>query len=264
MRLILTWCLTVLALLAAPALAATYPPVPAGPVYDGASILPPDREAALDARLRDYNQRTGRSLIVATVPSLDGADIESYAFELFRAWGIGGKESDSGVLLLVAPNERQLRFEVGKGLEEFLPDGLVGLIILDDITPRFKAGDMPGGIDAGINAVITQLDRTPADAKAVAEAAAAAGRQDSSNAPEFDFGFWFWLVIFFFFFILPFLRSLFGKSGRRHSSGVWVVPSGGWSSGGGSGWSSGGGFGGGGFGGFGGGSSGGGGASGSW
>ncbi len=101
-----------LAGLAAPANAA-FPPHPDGPIYDGANIIPPQDEAALDARLREFDKRTGNAVIVATVPSLDGDEIEPYAAKLFETWGIGGKDRDTGVLLLVAPKEHKVRIEVG-------------------------------------------------------------------------------------------------------------------------------------------------------
>lgn len=269
MRQILTWLLVLLAFAGSPALAqsgAAYPARPDGPVLDQANVIPDADEAALDAKLRAYNQRTGRALVVATVSSLDGETIEMYAVKLFEQWGIGGKESDQGLLLLVAPNDRKLRFETGYGLHAIFPDVLAGRVIRDVITPRFKSGDLPGGINAGMDAVITQLDRTPADAKAVAEAAAAAEAQRS--APE-EAGFAsviFWIVVILFF------MSIFGR-GRRGARRSGIDP--GivlWGAseiarhmsdrGGGGGFDFGGG--GGGFGGFGGGGSGGGGASGSW
>lgn len=264
MRQILTWLLVLLAFAGSPAHAA-YPARPDGPVLDGANVIPDADEAALDAKLREYNQRTGRALVVVTVNSLDGETIEMYAVNLFEQWGIGGKESDQGLLLLVAPNDRKLRFETGYGLHAIFPDVLAGRVIRDVITPRFKAGDLPGGINAGMDAVVAQLDRTPADAKAVAEAAAAAEAQGA--APE-DAGFAsviFWIIVILFF------MSIFGRGrrGARRSGidpGVVI-----WgaseiarhmSDRGGGGFDFGGG--GGGFGGFGGGGSGGGGASGDW
>ncbi|KPL66951.1 hypothetical protein SZ64_01900 [Erythrobacter sp. SG61-1L] len=257
-----------LAGLATPAQAAM-PPRPAGPVYDGANLIPDQQEAAMDVRLRDYNAKTGRAVIVATVPSLDGDTIESYAPKLFETWGIGGAERDMGVLLLVAPNERKVRIEVGYGATPYLTDILSGRIIRDEITPRFKEGDMAGGIDAGVNAIVAQLDRSPEDAKAIAEAAAAAEKQRQSDSAPSIGGIIFWIVLIVFFVGVfgrrnrGYRRSGFGNAvgniilwealnaatrGRRHDGGRW----------------GGGGGGGGGFGGFGGGMSGGGGASGSW
>src|SRR5688572_18078384 len=82
---------------------AALPPRPAGPILDQANLLPPAEEAALDQRLRVYNASTGRAVIVATVASLDGMDEVTYGQELAEAWGIGGENTEAGVLLLVAP-----------------------------------------------------------------------------------------------------------------------------------------------------------------
>lgn len=269
MRRLLILMLTLLSLAGSPALAA-YPPRPDGPVLDQADILPPAEEAALDAKLRAYNQKTGRALVVATVRSLDGQPIELYAVKLFEQWKIGGVKTDEGLLLLVAPSERRLRFETGYGLHAIFPDVLAGRVIRDVMTPRFKANDYPGGITAGIDATIQQLDRNPADAKAIAEAAAAAEAQGKSDDGGGIGSAIFWFVV------MIVLISMFsrGRRGGRRSGidpGIvlWGVSEiahhmsdrngGGWGGGGGFG-----GGGGGGFGGFGGGGSGGGGASGSW
>ncbi len=270
MRLLVIWMLALLALAGTPAHAA-YPPRPEGPVLDQAGIIPDAEEAALDARLREYNARTGRAVTVATVTSLDGETIEMYSVRLFEQWGIGGKESDQGLLLLVAPTERKLRIEVGYGLHQYVTDALSGRIIRNDIAPRFKQGDMAGGINAGVGALVTQLDRTPADAKAVAEAAATAKAQGggSKEAGIASVAFWIMLILFF---MLMFGRRRHGsrRSGIDPGIVLWGVSevlhhmSDG-RGGGGGGFGGGfGGGGGGGFGGFGGGMSGGGGASGGW
>ncbi|MBS1240324.1 MAG: hypothetical protein H6R45_1030 [Proteobacteria bacterium] len=251
---------------------AALPPRPVGPIYDGADIIPAPDEAALDARLREYDKRTGNAVIVATVPSLDGEEIEPYAARLYETWGIGGAERDTGVLLLVAPNEHKVRIEVGYGLTPFITDILSGRIIRNDITPKFKDGDLPGGIDAGVNSILAQLDRSPEDAKAIAEAAAAAERDRHRNAGPTIAGFIFWVVLMVFFFSMFARRNRgFRSSGFGGAVGnvvLWTAlnaatrgnRSDGWGGGGGGF----GGGGGGGFGGFGGGMSGGGGASGSW
>ena len=252
---------------------AKLPPRPDGPVLDQAELLPPVEEAALDQKLRAYNAATGRAVLVVTVPSLDGLDIATYGVQLGQEWGVGGKSTDQGLILLIAPSERKLRIEVGYGLEEYLPDVLAGRIIRDTITPRFKAGDMAGGIAAGVDAILEQLDRDPADARAVAEAAAAAEAQsrDSGDGASFG-GIVFWIVISVVF------MSMFagGRRGRRYRRGgmgsnlpiiLWGASelARGMSRGGGGGFGGGGSsFGGGGFGGFGGGGFGGGGASGGW
>ena len=259
----------------AAASAQDYPPVPTGPVYDGADILSPATEAALDKRLRDYNRETGRAIIVATVPTINGQPIEPYATGLFAEWGIGGAKRDQGLLLLIAKEDRKLRIEVGYGLHPYFGGIMAGRVINDVITPQFKAGDFDGGVTSGVDAIIEHLARSPADAAAVAEAAEAAAAQESSEG-GFPIGALFWIAFLFFFFILPVLR---GGKRRRYRSGVagavgdiilWEAGKaiarglsdndGGWGGGGFGGGSGGGG----GFGGFGGGMSGGGGASGSW
>jgi uncharacterized protein len=258
---------------------AAIPPRPAGPVYDGAQIIPDATEAQIDAKLRALSKDTGKTLIVATVPSLDGMEVEEYAVKLFETWGIGDAAKDEGALILVAPNERRSRIEVGFGSEAVLPDALAGRIIDQEMIPRFKAGDFGGGIAATADAVTQQLIREPTDAQAVAAAAERAARQGRKEDEGGEVAMvLFWLFVFIFF-ILPLLRS-FARGGRKYRGkrrddddddddwgGPVIIWGGGGSSWGGSSGSSfggGGGFGGGGFGGFGGGFSGGGGASGSW
>jgi uncharacterized protein len=265
-----------LAFLAAPAAAGNFPPRPQGPIYDEANLLPPANEAALDQRLRDFDAKTGDAVIVATVNSLQGDTIEDYAAKLYATWGIGGAERDTGVLLLVAPNEHKVRIEVGYGLTPYITDILSGRIIRDDITPKFKQGDMAGGIEAGVNDILDQLSKSPEDAKAIAEAAAAAEKnRPHGNDGGIPAGGIVWLLFLLFFIALPALRR---RKGQRYSGGgfgsavgnvlLWsALSSMGSGRGGGWGGGSGGGFGGGGsggFGGFGGGMSGGGGASGGW
>ena len=193
---------------------AQLPARPEGPVADYANVLNPVDAATLDAKLRNYNQSTGRAIIVATVPSLDGEEIEPYAQKLAESWGIGGVESENGVLLLVAPTERKLRIHAARGVQERMTDIMSGRIIRDTIVPEFKSGDMSGGIVAGVDAIITQLDMDPAQAKAIEEAQAAAerARQDEGGFP---IGALFWLVFVFLFFVLPMLRG----RGRRRRGG---------------------------------------------
>ena len=105
----------------------------------------------------DLEDRSGIQLVVATVGSLEGQEIEPYANELFRTWRLGEADKDNGVLLLVAPNECRVRIEVGYGLEGTLTDALSKVIIANAITPRFKAGDFSGGVTRGVDDIITVL-----------------------------------------------------------------------------------------------------------
>ena len=253
-----------LAMLVAPpgsrtAMAQDFPEL-TGRVVDAADIIPPAEEAALAQKLAAFEQRTARQLVVATVPDLQGYDIESYGYQLGRAWGIGSEENDDGTLLIVAPNERKVRIEVGYGLEPILTDGLSFLIVNRQILPRFKQGDMPGGIAAGADAIIQQLELPPAQAAQVAAAAneEAAQAREGDGISMFEVIF---LLVFLFFFVIPVIRGM--RGGRRYRGGAPVIIWGGGGFGGGSGGGGFGGFGGGGFSG-GGGGFGGGGASGGW
>ena len=252
-----------LLLVAAPAAAQTFPPL-TGRVVDAANIIPDSDEAALTSKLAAVEQASSRQLVVATVPSLQDYPIEDYGYKLGRAWGIGQKGANNGMILLVAPNERKVRIEVGYGLEPIMTDALAGDIISGRILPAFKKGDFPGGINAGADAIIAQLQAPPeqAEQKALAAKERRASRSGDGGS-ALPLIFWGFILLFI---VLRMVGR--GRRGRRHRrSGVWVwgpgIGGGGWGGG-----SSGGGFGGfgGGGGGFGGGggSFGGGGASGGW
>jgi uncharacterized protein len=137
--------------LAAAIVAAQQLPKATGRVNDFANVIDPATEAEIDRRLDQLEQQTSSEIAVATVPSLEGTSVEEYANRLFKEWGVGQAKQDNGVLILVAPNDREMRVEVGYGLEGVLPDGLAGQVIRDDFTPRFKDGDYNGGIRAGVN-----------------------------------------------------------------------------------------------------------------
>jgi uncharacterized protein len=240
-------------LVAAGALAQTFPAL-SGRVVDQAGLLAPDRRTALEAKLKAHEDRTTDQIVVATVRSLEGREIEDYANRLFRHWQLGQREKNNGALLLVAPNERKVRIEVGYGLEGALTDALSKVIITTAVAPRFRQGDFAGGIDAGVDAMLSILTGDAEEWQRRAEV-----REDERTALDPVIVFIILLVLFF-----VVSRAMRAGSGaapyHRRRSGGWVVVPGGGGWGGGSGWSGGGG---GGFSG-GGGSSGGGGASGSW
>ena len=145
---------------AAPAAAQNFPDL-TGRVVDAANLLPPATEAELTRKLEALEQASSRQLVVATVPDLQGYPIEDYGYQLGREWGIGQSEANNGIILLVAPNERRVRIEVGYGLEPIVTDALSHLIIQNEILPRFKANDYPSGIHAGVDALIAQLQAPP-------------------------------------------------------------------------------------------------------
>lgn len=257
------------ALIALPAAAQNFPAL-SGRVVDQANLLSPQQEAELTQRLAALEQQNSRQLVVATVPDLQGYDIADYGYQLGRHWGIGQGEANNGIILLVAPTEKKVRIEVGYGLEPIVTDALSWQIIRDTILPRFRADDMPGGIIAGADALIQQLQAPPEAAEQRAMEAAAARQQ--AQASDGEDSVWPFVVMMFviFFVVLPALRIGLGggRHYRRRGSGLgsvilWGLASG-MSSGRGGGFGGGGGgFGGGGFSG-GGGSFGGGGASGGW
>ncbi|MEQ8742907.1 TPM domain-containing protein [Parasphingorhabdus sp.] len=245
---------------ASPVFAQSFPEL-SGRVVDQADLLNPAQEAELTAKLAELEAQSNRQLVVATVNSLEGYDIADYGYRLGRTWGIGQDgegetEKDNGLLLLVAPNERKVRVEVGYGLEGIMTDALSSIIIQNDILPQFRDNNMAGGIIAGADRISTQLTLPDDEARLIAKDAA----QQSSQGDGENIGLIiFWAFVLIFFVIIPMFSNRGGKRYRRGAGPVVI-----W--GGGSGWgggSSGGGFGGGGFSG-GGGSFGGGGASGGW
>jgi uncharacterized protein len=262
------WLAALLLGLAALPAAAQDVPKLTGRVVDAANLLPPGDEAALTQKLEALERASTRQLVVVTVPDLQGYSVEDFGFRLGETWKIGNKEADNGAILLVAPNEKKVRIEVGDGLEPILTDALSSIIIRNRILPAFKAGNFPQGIHQGTDAIIEQLQAPPelAEQRAL-DAQAQEGQQRASSGGDeggsiFPLIFWGVILIFF---VLPMIRG--GGRGRRHRRGGVFI----WGPGLGGGWgggSSGGGFGGfgGGGGGFsgGGGSFGGGGASGGW
>jgi uncharacterized protein len=241
-----------LALFAAPANAAlTFPPL-TGRVVDNAHVLSAQTQADLTAKLADLETKTGRQLVVVTLPDLQGDDIQDYGYQLGRAWGIGQKGQNNGVLFIVAPSEHKTRIEVGYGLEPVLTDALSSVILQTQVLPKFRAGDVEGGVVAGADAIINQLSLDQASAQANVAKATQAVRPHRG----LPFGAIFGLFIFFIVF-----SSIF--RGHRGGGMGWLLPLMILNSGSRGGWGGGDGGGGGGFSG-GGGSFGGGGASGSW
>jgi uncharacterized protein len=251
----------------AQALAAAAYPALTGRVVDDAHLLSPQVQADLTQKLADLEQKTSRQLVVVTVPSLNGEEIEDYGVGLLREWKIGQKGLNNGALFIVAPTEHKVRVEVGYGMEGILTDALSSVIIQREAVPKFKAGDFQGGIVGATDALIDQMSLDPSTAEAKAAEAVAQQRAQRHHHGSGLGGFIPVLLIFFV--MMALLRG-----GRGGGGGVgWLLPlmflgggrgrDDGWGGGGGGGWGGGGGDGGGGFSG-GGGSGGGGGASGSW
>ncbi|HEY5040188.1 MAG TPA: TPM domain-containing protein [bacterium] len=229
------------------AFSAQHWPAPTGYVNDFAHVIPQAQAQALENLLTELQQKTGAQVSVVTVPSVEGADIDGAAVDLFKAWGIGKKGKDNGVLILAAINDHKARIEVGYGLEGLITDGTSGEILRKGVFPQFKQGNYGQGLTNGTAAVAQMI----AQNAGVVLNGRVSVQNDSSNGG--GLGFWGTIVLFLVFF---FLISALNRRGR---GGYWGGFYGGGFGGGGFG-----GGGGGGFGGFGGGGSGGGGASGSW
>ncbi|MBX7166160.1 MAG: TPM domain-containing protein [Pirellulales bacterium] len=134
-------------------------------VHDFAGVIPADEGRQLEALCQEVEQQTTAQVAIVTVPSLDGVTVEEYATELFKEWGIGKRDVNNGILLLVAPNERRIRIEVGYGLEPLLTDGLCGEIRDQAILPAFRQLDYAGGIRAGADRIVDVLRANPQAAK---------------------------------------------------------------------------------------------------
>ena len=232
-------------------------PEPPMLVNDYTNTLTPDQIQTLEHRLEAFSDSTTTQIAVVIVGTTGNYDVSEFAVKLGREWGVGGKEFNNGVVLLIAKNDHKLNISTGYGVEGALPDITSRHIIDEVITPNFKGDDYYQGVYLGTDAIM----------KAVKGEYTAPPKTKSKTAGKFPF-----IIIFIILFLI--LRSRGGGKGGQFMSSrgsrglagplLWgSLLGGGWGSGGGGGWSGGGGSSGG-FGGFGGGSFGGGGASGSW
>lgn len=158
-------------------------PYLAGRINDTAHLLSTDAVTELEAMLAAYEDSTGNQIVLLTIESLDGASIEEYALRVAETWKLGQKGADNGALLLIAKADRQLRIEVGYGLEASLTDAMTSLIIANVITPRFKQGDFEGGIREGLRSIIATADGS-------------IGESDLASSGG-DFDVWLFLLIWF-------------------------------------------------------------------
>jgi uncharacterized protein len=237
-------------------------PALTGRIVDEAGLLSGGDKASLEGELEALEQKSTDQIVVYTARSLEGYEIEDFGYQLGRAWGIGQKDKNNGAILIVAPKERKVRIEVGRGLEPQLTDAMTKLIIENAILPAFRRGDFPAGIRAGVHDIVDVL---LGDAEAVKQRARSSVPRSSGGSGSIALAF---LVVFLLLaFTLVWMQAQetahpgrVARDRRRQGSGWqpagWGGGAGGWSGGGGSG--GGGGFSGGG------GDFGGGGASGSW
>ncbi|MBB5209973.1 TPM domain-containing protein [Microbulbifer hydrolyticus] len=134
----------------------TFPSL-SGRVVDNANLLSQTTRYQLTEILQRQEKETSNQIVVVTLPDLQGTTIEEYGYQLGRHWKIGQKGKDNGILLIVAPNERQVRIEVGYGLEGALTDALSANIIHTKILPQFKSGNFDGGVTAGVESIIAAV-----------------------------------------------------------------------------------------------------------
>src|ERR1051325_3485493 len=244
---------------------------PTGYVTDLAGVIGAEKTARLEALCTELEQKTGAQMAIVTVRSLDGQSVEYYAVDLFRQLGIGSKKDNRGILLLVAPNDRKYRIEVGYGLEPIINDARAG-DAGRAMVPFLRQGDYGDavGMPAG------QVGKYIVDDAHVTLSGRPPIRRVANTPRTRNSPIGFWAIVFIVFILFRIVGAAVSNTSGRRGGGMsgcwWILPflmsggggRGGWG-GGGSSWGGGGfGGGGGGFGGFGGGSSGGGGASGSW
>ena len=241
---------------------------PTGYVTDLAGVIPSATRESLESLCTELQQKTGAQLAIVTVRSLDDRPVEDYAVDLFRHLGVGAKKDNTGVLLLLAPNDRKYRIEVGYGLEPIINDARAG-DAGRAMVPFLRQNDYGSAVEISA----WQIARYIADDKGVTLSGNPPARRVANTSRSNGSPISIWAILFIIFIVIRiFSAAVANTSGRRGGGGMsgcwWLLPflmSGGGGRGGDS-WGGGGGFGGGGggFGGFGGGSSGGGGASGSW
>lgn len=196
-----------LAFLAAATLAVAEVPVPAleARVTDLAGTLTAEQRAALEESLRAFEALKGAQLAVLLVPTTAPETIEQYAIRVAEAWKLGRAGIDDGLLLLVATQDRRMRIEVGYGLEGVVPDAIAKRVIAETITPHFRQGDIPGGIEAGMQQLMRIIDGEPLPPPAQAS-------RGGSVPPE--------LLVFGFFFLVVAGSVLRGVFGRLLGSGI--------------------------------------------
>ena len=242
---------------------------PTGYLTDLAGVITPETKAQLEALCTEVEQKTGAQIAIVTVHSIENQSIEDYAADLYKQLGVGDKQNSRGVLLLVAPDLRQYRVEVGYGLEPVITDGRAG-DAGRAMVPLLRQGDYSGAIQTAVSQLANYI---AADRGVTLTAQPLVSAPPPSSDGSGSSVIQFWLILGFVFIVFMIVRrAIVGAGGgRRGGSSWWMLPlllsgGGGRNSGWGGGGYSGGGFGGGGggFGGFGGGMSGGGGASGSW
>jgi uncharacterized protein len=208
------------------------PPAPQNHFNDYAHVISPATATQLNNELAQFERDTGNQFVVAIYPTMQSdSSIEEYTVRVARAWQVGTKEKNNGIVLFIFTQDHKMFIQTGYGLEGALPDALCKRIISDEIAPRFRAGDFNGGVTAGVRAVIAA---TKGEYKGTGRTAAE-GRIGGG-----DQGAWPLILMLLFIgvpilIIISTLRRGFSINRRGYSGGFWTggMSSGGWSSGGG-------------------------------
>lgn len=207
-----------------------------GRVNDYANLLSPGQKQNIETKLAQFEQQTGNQVAVLTIGSLDGEDIADYANRVGRAWALGQKGKDDGALLLVAQQDRKMRIEVGYGLEGVLPDLRTSIIQNEVIIPYFKRGDFGGGIEAGVDAILSTIQGKDVEPAPVQDPAGGRGRGGGDWPGFLIFGLFAlgpfvlnairsgsWVVYIVLLPILFFLGSIFSVVAGLVAAGLWLV-----------------------------------------
>lgn len=187
------------------------PPKPTDiPIVDQANVLSPEQEQVLAAKIAQERNTTGNQIGILVIKSLEGDALEDYSIRVARDWGIGTKEKNNGVLLLVAIDDRRLRIEVGYGLEGALTDLRSGQIIRDRITPEFRNGKYYEGVSSGIDGIIAAIhnENDPAI------------NTDNADISQSQSGFPWELIIFGLLFIPSWLGAILARTKSWWAGGV--------------------------------------------
>ncbi len=184
-----------------------------GRVNDYAAMLTPEAKASIESKLANLERSDSTQIAVLTIPSLEGDALEDFSIRVAEKWKIGQKKIDNGAILLIVKNDRKIRIEVGRGLEGKLTDLKSRRVISEHIRPKFKAGDFPGGIDAGVDALISIVK----------------GEFQSSDAPAGDKGkssdssgngFMFIMILIFVIFIVGKMSKILGAAAGGIGGGI--------------------------------------------
>ena len=175
-----------------------------GRVNDYAAMLTPEAKASIENKLANLERSDSTQIVVLTIPSLEGDALEDFSIRVAEKWKIGQKKIDNGAILLIVKNDRKIRIEVGRGLEGKLTDLKSRRVISEQIRPKFKAGDFSGGIEAGINALISIVKGE------FQSADAPAGNKEKSS--ESGGGFIFIIILIFIIFIVGKMSKILGAA----------------------------------------------------